>query len=831
MRIYLLIFILLGINLIGAAQNTVTSGNWSDPSVWSGGAVPAATGTVNVSNPLTINQNITITTGTYNFGYNGTSAVAVNVTDPPGGTAYTLTSVTTGGSLTIWAGTTTFGGAASIDNSTLWVKAGATLIIGPLDINNGSTIIVDGTLIVNGNFTNSNNGTGTMTVSGSVQVFGNYTAGVGNVSLAGSGTINTTGTITTTGSSSVFGSTNNCTQGPCSGTTLTCTFDNYITPSTATVCPGVSTVTFTSNPVTSNAPTSPSYQWQSSTDNISFSNVGTNSATYATPTLSQTTYVKVTITATGPACFSTSSTSKVTVLSSGGWLGTTNSWNTASNWCSGAVPTSTTDVVITNGTGINNMPLIAAGVAAVCRDLIISNTSPATSVTLAASATTSLSIFGNFTNDGTFTDNTTAAAAGVKLVGTTAQSIAGITANVFNNLTIANTSGLTPAINITTNNVTVNNNLTMTSGISNLNGFTITLGTSAGSTGTLAYTAGSFYNGNIERWFPTAAVAIGNVAGHFPIGTSTDYRPLFLGNAGLSAGGTIKVRHTTPVAGPSTAVSFADGASTVAVRSNSFWTVSTANGLGTGTHSLRIEGTGFGTVGAVADLRETLVGSVVGTAGVNAGTVTNPQVNRTGFTSANLSNTNFYWGSVNSTNSPLPVSLVSFTGHQVSDQIDLNWKTASELNFSFFSLEKSIDGKEFSEISKITGHGTTQEAHQYVSIDKDPLIGKNYYRLKSVDFDGASEYFDVIEVNFSKEKQFSVFPNPTDGESITARINFHADEQSTIVVFDNLGIIVGRYDFNQPEATLKFPLTLSSGVYYTKFSSPGFSKVIRFVVK
>jgi hypothetical protein len=827
MRKYLLILPLIGVSLIGLAQNTVTSGNWNDPSVWSGGALPAATGTVNVSNPLTINQNITITTGTYNFGYNGTSAVAVNVTDPPGGTAFTLTSITSGGSLIIWAGTTTFEGAASIDNSTLWIKAGATLIVGPLTINNGSTIIVDGTLIVNGDFTNSNNGGGSMTVSGNVLVNGNYSAGVGSVSVAGSGNITTTGTITTTGSSDVFGSTNNCSRGPCSGTTLSCTFDNYISPSAATVCTGVATVTFTSNPVTSNAPTSPTYQWKSSTDNISFSNVGTNSATYTTPTLTQTTYVKVSITAS--SCTSTSATSKITVLSSGGWLGTTNDWNTASNWCSNTIPTNTTDVVITNGTGITNMPLIAAGVAAVCRDLVISNTSPATSVTLAASGTTSLSIFGNFTNDGTFTDNTTAATAGVKLVGSTSQIVAGITANVFKNLTIANTSGLTPAINVTTNNITINSNLTMTSGLADLNGFTITLGISAASTGTLIYTAGRFYNGNIERWFPATSVAIGNVAGHFPIGTSSDYRPLFMGNSGLTAGGTIKVRHTPLTT--SAAVSFADGASTVAVRSNSFWTVSTANSIGTGTHSLRTEGTGFGTVGAVADLRETLVGSVVGTAGVNAGTVTNPQVNRTGLTSANLSNTNFYWGSVNATNSPLPVSLVSFSGHQISEQIKLNWKTASELNFSFFSLEKSDDGKEFSEIARVDGHGTTQEEHTYESIDKAPLIGKNYYRLKSVDFDGYAEYFSVISVDFSNEKQFYVYPNPTNVESITAKINFHTNEPSTVVIYNNLGVTVGRYDFSQSEAIIKFPAELSAGTYYAKLFSSDLTNVIRFEVK
>ena len=41
----LIVFALL-LSTISYSQTTVTSGNWSDPTVWSGGAVPTAAGTV-----------------------------------------------------------------------------------------------------------------------------------------------------------------------------------------------------------------------------------------------------------------------------------------------------------------------------------------------------------------------------------------------------------------------------------------------------------------------------------------------------------------------------------------------------------------------------------------------------------------------------------------------------------------------------------------------------------------------------------------------------------------------------------------------------------------
>ena len=767
-NVVLVAFFLGVVCLSSFAQTTVTSGNWTDPTVWSGGAVPAAAGTVTVSNPLTITSNLS-PTGIWTF--------SSNTTDQPGGTAYFFNPTEGTNTLTVSSGATvTFeaGGANQSSNgancsgcnqfNSGTIDIYGTLILGSTVLNNSGnlniTIRAGGTLIINGDFVNKNN-SGTLTITGALIVNGNFDNATGSVTVGGSGTINTTGTITSTGGSTIFGTTNDCVRGPCSGSSLACSFDNYLSPSAATVCSGSTTITLTSNPITSNAPTSPSYQWKSSTDNITFSNVGTNSASYTTPALTQTTYIKLTITSSTP-CTSTSAVATLTVLSSGGgWLGVTSNWGTASNWCSGSLPTSTTDIVITNGTGIANMPVINGGTGAVCRTLTISNTSPATSVTLAASGTASLSIFGDFTNNGTFTDNSLGSTAGVFLAGTTVQSIAGTTANVFNNLTIANTSAATPAINITTNNITVNSNLTMGAGLINLNGYTITLGTAAASTGTLSYTTGTrFYGGNIERWFPTSSITVGTAAGQFPIGTSSDYRPLYLGNGGLSAGGTVKVRHTASL-GSTTITSFTDNGGTVSLRSNSFWTVTTANSIGTGTHNLRTEGTGFGTVGAVTDLRQTLANAISpGTDGAHAGSTTNPEVNRTGLTTANLSNS-FHWGSINPTATPLPIELLSFTARLTDSHVELNWITASELNNDFFTIERASDIENFEEVAIVKGQGTIHTKSNYFQADESPLPGISYYRLKQTDFDGVFTYSQVRKVENSDTKvNFRVYPNP-----------------------------------------------------------------------
>ena len=760
---YFLFSIGLGISQILYAQNTITSGNWNDPTVWSGGAVPAAGGTVNVNNPLTINSDLS-PTGVWTFNS--------NATDQPGGTAYFFNPNTGTNAFTISAGVTvTFegGGATQTSNGANCngcnqfdsgtINISGTLILGSTRLNNNANlkinILAGGTLIINGDFINKNN-SGTFTVTGALIVNGNFDCATGSVTVGGTGTIDATGAITSNGGSTIFGTGNDCTTGPCSGTTLNCTFTNSVSPTSKVICSGSTTGTLTA---TTNGGT-PTYLWESSTTSSSSgfaTATGTsNASTYTSAALAVTTWYRVAITSGG--CTSRSSAVKITVLSGGGWKGVTNNWGTASNWCSNTVPTNATDVIINpfqSGSGLF-MPVIASATNATTLSLTINT---GASVTVNSGGT--LSISGDFTNNGTFTDNSNTAN-GVSLVGTVAQTIAGATANIFNNLTINNSSGVNPAVNITTNNVTVNSNLSMTSGLINLSGFTITLGTAAGSTGTLAHTAGTrFYGGNIERWFPTTSITVPAVAGQFPIGTSADYRPVFFGNGGLTAGGTIKVRHSNTVGATAVSPTFVDNAGTVAIRSNSFWTVTTGNSIGTGSHSVRTEGTGFGTVANVNHLRQTLVNTISpGSDGAHAGTTTNPQVNRTGLTTANLSNS-FYWGSIDATNSPLPIELISFNANLRSDMVELEWSTASELNNDFFTIERTSDIEKFDKVSIVKGQGTLKSKTSYSFVDQSPLPGTSYYRLKQSDFDGQFTYSELRKIEYAlSSTRLNVYPNP-----------------------------------------------------------------------
>jgi len=129
----------------------------------------------------------------------------------------------------------------------------------------------------------------------------------------------------------------------------------------------------------------------------------------------------------------------------------------------------------------------------------------------------------------------------------------------------------------------------------------------------------------------------------------------------------------------------------------------------------------------------------------------------------------FSFGLVNPSDpmaNPLPIELHSFTATPKSKTVQLDWRTASELNNAFFEIERSANGRDFENIGKVAGAGTSQTPLDYEFTDLLPLNGWNYYRLRQVDFDGEFSYSPIQAVLMGKagEVRLLVFPNPTNNE-------------------------------------------------------------------
>lgn len=107
----------------------------------------------------------------------------------------------------------------------------------------------------------------------------------------------------------------------------------------------------------------------------------------------------------------------------------------------------------------------------------------------------------------------------------------------------------------------------------------------------------------------------------------------------------------------------------------------------------------------------------------------------------------------------LPIELIYFNVYQKNNEIVIDWKTETERDNDFFTIEKSLDGKSFKVLTYEKGAGTTTEEQFYTYSDFEPFKGISYYRLSQTDFDGTNVEFDIKSIQFKAE--LGVYPNPS----------------------------------------------------------------------
>ncbi len=181
--------------------------------------------------------------------------------------------------------------------------------------------------------------------------------------------------------------------------------------------------------------------------------------------------------------------------------------------------------------------------------------------------------------------------------------------------------------------------------------------------------------------------------------------------------------------------------------------------------------------------------------------------------------------------STLPLQLISFSGSFIGLQNTLSWKTAAELNFNRFEIEKSDNGKLFTKIGEVKGGKS-----EYSFVDKNISFSDDlYYRLKMVDNDGTYISSKVIAINSKSknESSFSFYPNPA---TDYLNIDFSSEKSfvATLSVYDLSGKTLTKIsqNVNKGNNSLKVNTTgLNAGTYFMRVSDKNSSlKTQKFIV-
>lgn len=116
----------------------------------------------------------------------------------------------------------------------------------------------------------------------------------------------------------------------------------------------------------------------------------------------------------------------------------------------------------------------------------------------------------------------------------------------------------------------------------------------------------------------------------------------------------------------------------------------------------------------------------------------------------------------------LPVRVVGFKAMADQGKTILNWSTLSEVNFDYFTIEKSTNGQYFEEVARIKGAGNSTEKIGYSWTGL--TAGSAYYRLKATDFDGYTEYHGTVFLAVPEiTLDYKVYPNPVAGRIINVK--------------------------------------------------------------
>jgi hypothetical protein len=419
----------------------------------------------------------------------------------------------------------------------------------------------------------------------------------------------------------------------------------------------------------------------------------------------------------------------------------------------------------------------------------------------------------------------------VYFTGSIAQALGGSRTTHFESLTINNTSSTGVTLD---EPIEVHQALSMTDGI---------LFTDATNLLTIV-SGGSSNDGNAGSYVDGPMKKVGNTDFLFPTGDGTIWAPIEITSI---TGGTVTDEYTTEyhdAAAPFPNNLPASGINNVSVIE--YWDISHTGGAASADLSLHwkdaarsdiLDLTGgdllavhYNSTSSLWESRGSSIcpGSTLGVGGTGCVTGT-----YTSYLHATF-------GSVSGFN-PLPVTWLSFEGRRLNGIVKLMWRTATEINNDFFTIERSVNGFDFETIGTIPGSGNTTYTVSYEFSDERPVIGYSYYRIKQTDFDGQYDYSKIIALEFDpfgnsifEQPEVMIYPNPANGEYLY--INFNAPVENNeveISIIDSAGKVHYHDNLELQNNQFDIPIErniLRRGMYMLKIKDQSGIYMGRFVI-
>lgn len=158
---------------------------------------------------------------------------------------------------------------------------------------------------------------------------------------------------------------------------------------------------------------------------------------------------------------------------------------------------------------------------------------------------------------------------------------------------------------------------------------------------------------------------------------------------------------------------------------------------------------------------------------------------------------------------------------QNNKEVNIQWITEQEENLDYFEVQRSHNAHDWQSIMKISAQGS---AHHYNALDRVPLPGNNYYRIKSVDNDGQVDFTRLLIARINTPA-IEIFPNPAIGQ-----LSISGTEMELIQLYNLDGRLLNSIPVSPSENEVGVNLgSLKAGIYILKIVTSGGLEVKEFI--
>jgi hypothetical protein len=167
----------------------------------------------------------------------------------------------------------------------------------------------------------------------------------------------------------------------------------------------------------------------------------------------------------------------------------------------------------------------------------------------------------------------------------------------------------------------------------------------------------------------------------------------------------------------------------------------------------------------------------------------------------------------------LPISFKNFTAKKNNNAVNLNWLAASTDNTSYFIVEKSSDGNNYTTLTKV--NALTGE-NNYAFADNSANTGNAFYRIKLADADGSFKFSNVLRVK-TGGKTFSlnsIYPTLASSQ-INLQVSSDKKTNASIEIIDINGRLLKKQTLILNDGIITYPLnvsSLSAGAYLVRIT-------------